>query len=86
MPTQWRANSLWQLSNVVRKHKSGSNERTILILVVSLELRLCFKASRIKKAMWYALGNVCGYKSLCTRGVYTHKNQRQHATFFVVYK
>lgn len=38
--TEWRSDSLWQVSNVVMKHKSGSNERTSLILVVSLERSL----------------------------------------------
>lgn len=37
MLTEWRTDSLWQVSNVVMKHKSDSNERTFLILVVSLE-------------------------------------------------
>lgn len=33
---------------------------------------LLFKASGVKTAMWFSLGNACEDKSLCTRGLYTH--------------
>lgn len=35
--TERRTDSFWHVSNVVLKHESGSNERTFLILVASLE-------------------------------------------------
>lgn len=62
MLTEWSTDSLRKVSNVVMKHKSGSNERTFLILVVSLE-RSAFasKPPELKKQrgmLWAMSANI----------------------------